>query len=89
MELEKEFVYKIRKYSDENIGKKILFTAFTNLEFQNHDISPKDLASLTSKIINNLIKQKIIIEIPKSKEFDIPYGMYEILPHERLINLND
>jgi len=81
-----ELKNRIYEYCDNNIKGKILFTAFTNLWFENHDISPKDLASLTSKIINSLIKKGVLKEVPKPKNSDVPYGMYKILPHERLID---
>ena len=45
-------------------------------------IAPKDLAVITSSIINDLLRQNFIIEV--TKKFESVYGMYKILPHERL-----
>ncbi len=84
MQGERQFRKEIYKYCDDNVGEKILFTGFTNLYIQlEHEITPKNLASLTSEIIHELIGRKILIEVPK--EFESVYGMYEILPHEKLI----
>jgi len=82
----KEFEKRIYEYCDDNVRKRILFTRFTFLWPQlEQQITPKDLASLTSKIINSLIKKGVLKEVPKPKNSDVPYGMYKILPHERLI----
>ena len=76
---EKEFRENIYRYCD-NLGKKegVLSSTFSNLWIQSHqEISPKDLATLTSKIVNDLIRNGILKEIPKPPDFtDIPYGMY-------------
>lgn len=84
----REFEKRVYKYCDNNVGREILFTGFAYLWPQNHDIAPKDLAILTSKIINDLAKKGVLKEISKKEDFDIPYGMYEILPHEMLIKDN-
>jgi len=81
----REFKKRIYEYCDNNVRKKVLLTGFMNLLSTNHDVAPKDLAILTSKINNDLIKKGILKEVPKPKNSDVPYGMYEILPHERLI----
>ena len=92
-EKEKQFKENIYKYCYGNIGKEVLFTGFSYLwpflkkeeeEVRKRPIAPKDLAVITSKIINDLIKQKIIIEVPK--KFENVCGMYKILPHEKLKN---
>ena len=83
---EKEFRENIYRYCDNNIGKEILFKGFEWLWPQNHDISPKNLATLTSKIVNNLVRDRTLEEIPKPLNSDVPYGMYKILPHKKLIN---
>ena len=83
-ELKEEFKKCMYKYCDNNIGEKLLFPAFTNLYSQlKHEIAPKNLGVLTSEIVNDLIKRKVLIEVPK--EFENLYGMYEILFHKRLI----
>lgn len=82
--LKEQFRKCICKYCDNNIGEKLLFPAFTNLYSQlKHEIAPKNLGVLTSEIVNDLIKRKVLIEVPK--EFENLYGMYRILPHKRLI----
>ena len=77
-----QFRKKIYRYCQDNIGEEILFTGFEYMwPWQNSDISPKNLAMLTSRILNDLIKEKIIIEVPK--EVESVYGMYKVLPHEK------
>jgi hypothetical protein len=81
MQIEK-FRKNIYEYCQENVGEEILFTGFEYLwPRQNSDMSPRDLAKLTSQILSGLIKEKIIIEVPKKVES--VYGMYKILPHEK------
>ena len=85
MNWEERFKENIYKYCDNNIEEKVLFSVFTYLSPElGKEIAPKNLAVLTSKIVNDLIAQKIIIEIPKKS--DNPYGFYEILPHENLLS---
>ena len=43
---------------------------------------------LTEKIINNLLKKGILIEIEKSERLESPYGYYEIKPHDDLVKNN-
>ncbi len=85
MEEYKEFEKKIYEYCDNHVKKRVLFTGFMYLWPPNHDIAPKDLATLTSRILNGLTQKGILREVPNREEFDVPYGMYEILPHEMLI----
>lgn len=81
MKVEK-FRKEIYRYCQNNVGEEILFTGFEYMWPQkNSDISPKNLAMLTSRILNDLIKEKIIIEVPKKVES--VYGMYKILPHKK------
>lgn len=82
-----QFKKEIYKYCDKNVGGSCLFLGFTHLWFSKKEkITPKDLAFLTSKIINDLIGKKVLVEIPK--KFENVYGMYKILPHEKLIKKN-
>ena len=81
-----KFRENIYEYCDNNVGGRVLFTGFVNLwSDKGTDMPPKDLVNLTSEILDNLIKQKIVIDVPKPKEFETVYAMYEILPHEKLI----
>ncbi len=82
------FVNEIYKYCDENIGEKGLFSLFTNLWYEEKFIIKKDLIGITEKIVNNLIKDNILIEIRKPEELESPYGYYEIKPHSDLIKNN-
>ncbi len=78
-----QFKEEIYKYCDNNIGKSCLFPGFAFLwPLRKEKIIPKNLAILTSKIINDLIEKKVLIEVPK-KEGNV-YGMYKVLPHEKL-----
>jgi len=84
MHEEEQFKKRIYEYCGNNLGRDILFSGFTNLWIQPHqEISPKDLATLTSGIVNDLIKDGILEEISKPADFDVPYGMYKILPHNK------
>ncbi len=91
---EKQFKENIYEYCYDNIGKEVFFTAFTHKwplltkeeEAGKRPIAPKDLAVITSRIVNDLVKQKIIIEVPK--KFENVYEMYKILPHEKLCKNN-
>ena len=88
----KEFRENIYRYCDNHVKEKVLSTVFNNLWIQSvQEISPQDLEILTNGIINdlgkdNLKRKKVLEEIPKPYDLDVPYGMYEILPHERLID---
>ncbi|MEK6833586.1 MAG: hypothetical protein AABY32_06085 [Nanoarchaeota archaeon] len=82
------FVNEIYKYCDKNIGEKALFSVFTNLWPEEKFIIKKDLMGLTEKIINNLLKKGILIEIEKSERLESPYGYYEIKPHDDLVKNN-
>lgn len=82
MQIEK-FRKEIYRYCQENVGKEILFTGFEYLwPWKNSDIKPRNLARLTSQILNDLIKDKIIIEVPK--EAESVYAMYKILPRKEM-----
>ncbi len=84
---EKEFRDNIYSYCDNNVKEEVLSTVFNNLWIQSvQEISPQNLETLTNGIINDLNKRRIIREIRKTPDFDVPYGMYEILPHKRLID---
>ncbi len=84
---EKDFRENIYSYCDNNIKEEVLSTVFNNLWIQSiQEISPKNLEILTSRIINDLVKEGVLREIPKPSNFiDIPYGMYKVLPHNGLI----
>ena len=85
MQIER-FRKEIYRYCQDNISEEILFTGFAYLwPRQNSDISPKNLAKLTSQILNNLIKEKIIVGVPK--EIESVYGMYKILPHKKWVKI--
>ncbi len=79
-ELSKERIYR---YCDDNIGNKILFTGFEWLHLKYEKITPKDLVNFTGIIVRDLIGKKILREV--EKEFESVYALYEILPHEKLI----
>jgi len=92
-EKEKQFKEDIYRYCYANIGKEFLFTGFSHLwplltkeeeDARKRPIVPKDLVVITSRIVNDLVKQEIIIEIPK--KFENVYGMYKVLSHEKLKN---
>lgn len=70
------------------LEKRVLFSLFTNLWHEEKFIIKKDLVGITEKIVNNLIKEGVLIEIRKSEELDSPYGYYEILSHKDLIKNN-
>jgi len=86
---EKEFRENIYRYCDNNVKQEVLSSIFNNLWIQSvQEISPKDLTTLTGGVINDLVRDGILKEIPKPSNFDVPYGMYEILPHNKLIDDN-
>ncbi|MCX6749923.1 MAG: hypothetical protein NTZ83_00530 [Candidatus Pacearchaeota archaeon] len=80
------FEKEIYRYCDENIGEKVLFSVFTNLWREEEFIIKKDLIGITEKIINDLIKRGILIDMEKPEklegfyELESPYGYYEIKP---------
>ena len=89
MDLRKIYREEIYEYCEKNIGKGVLFPNFTILwpiQKKNYDkrddITPKNLAILTSEILQELSKEGILREVekPEGLEF-IPYGFYKILPH--------
>lgn len=82
------FVNEIYNYCDENIGEKGLFSLFINLWNEEKFIIKKDLIGITEKIINDLIKEGVLIEIEKPEELESPYGYYEIKPHSDLVKNN-
>ena len=74
----KLFKEKISDYLEIHKGEKVLFPVFVNLANRiNFKETKKDLTTLTSKIINNLIKEGKLKEVPK--KFENVYGMYKIL----------
>jgi len=80
----KQFEKKGYSYCDENVGDKSLFPFF--MDFWPHEdylIRKRNLAVITSKIVENLINKKVLKEIPV--EFGNGYGFYEVLKHRRLI----
>ncbi|MFH1503240.1 MAG: hypothetical protein ABIE36_01125 [Candidatus Diapherotrites archaeon] len=79
------FEKEIYRYCDENVGEKVLSSVFINLWHEEESIIKKDLMGLTEKIINNLIKNEVLIEIEKPEELESHYGYYEIRPHKNLI----
>ena len=89
MDPEETYRKDIYKYCNDNINKKVLFPGFTILwqtwerdSDKRYYIAPKDLAILTSNIIQELSKEGILREVKKPEELDFtPYGFYEILPH--------
>lgn len=76
------FVREIYKYCDENKGQKVLLPVFVNLWDEDCPKSRTDLTVMTSKIISRLLHKGILIEIPKSERFHVPYGLYKILNYE-------
>ena len=79
----KQFEKKIYSYCDENVGEKFLFPIFVNFwPEENCLIRKKNLAMITSEIIENLINKNVLKEIPV--EFGNGYGFYEVLKHRRL-----
>ncbi|MBU0894472.1 MAG: hypothetical protein KKF48_00755 [Nanoarchaeota archaeon] len=97
--VEDVFKREIYKYCDKNIGKRSFFTAFRilwplpfrdNLDDKSYQKSEKDILNLTSKVLGDLQKKKILKEIYRPKKFEevgfFPiWPMYEILPHKTLI----
>ena len=86
-----KFVREIYSYCDNHIGEEVLFPFFVNcLSEIECVIEKRDLVSYTSEIASKLILKNVLKEVPK--KFENFYGMYKVLPHERLIkkikNLN-
>ena len=84
MHEEERFKKRIYEYCENNPGRDILFPGFTNLWISSKQITSKNLTMLTSVIVSDLIKQKIIIQIPNN--YENFYPMYRILPNEKLID---
>jgi hypothetical protein len=85
----KEFEKKIYTYCDNNIGNKVLFSGFEWLYTEPEKVIPRDLVNLTGIIVRDLVEKNILKEVPKEKaEHESVYGLYEILPHEKLIKEN-
>jgi hypothetical protein len=82
-----KFKEEIYFYCDCNaVCSESLFPVFRDLwpESEEISISRKDLTTLTSHILNDLI-DKGVLEINRSRNNSI-YAFYKILPHEPLIN---
>ena len=79
----KKFEENIYRYCDDNVKEKILFTGFTWMFPEYEKIAPAELANITSIFVYDLVKKKILKNI--TKNFESLYGLYEILPHERLV----
>ena len=75
---------RIYEYCDNNIGLKTLFTGFTFLSPLDEFKGESDY--LTSGIVDNLVKQRVLKEIPFRRDFFIAHGMYKILLHKKLTN---
>ena len=79
------FRKEIYAYCDKNVGEKALFYAFMNLWHENEPITHRDLMSLTERILKELLKKNILVEIQKPEELQTPFPYYKINPHEDLI----
>jgi len=93
-------IYKknIYLYCDDNVKEEILFANLTNLwpvspldnTDRSYDISPKNLAILTSEIIGNLMGKGVLREVRYSKKHEgIFYPCFRIMRHKRLVELNN
>jgi len=89
-----KFKEEIYFFCDVHIGYYILFPAFMNLwpEVKNNskkkEITKKDLAIISSKILNELIEKNIIEICDKKRPKDASnvYAFYRILQHNPLID---
>jgi len=80
--LKEDFRKNIFNYCISNVGKKVMFTAFTHLyPLRNEDrrITPQNLANLTNELSNDLVNKGIIEEVCKPKCLVTFYPMYRIL----------
>ena len=80
-----KFAQNIYRYCDSRIGEEALFLAFMNLYPSSGKRNRKSLAKHTSRIINELVWNGVLKEIPKDPSFSTPYGLYKILNHKRII----
>lgn len=83
----RKFKEKIFFYCDScEVNSEVLFPVFMELwpESDKLSISRKDLASLTSNILNELIDKGVLCI--NGKKSDNVYAFYKILPHKDLIN---
>jgi hypothetical protein len=81
----KKFRDEIYSYCDNcEINSEVLFPAFMELLPDGISISRKDLAVITSDILNELIDKRVLgINGRKSNN---PYAFYKVLPHEPLMD---
>ena len=72
---------KICSYCKNNKkGKKVLFYAFFNCgSLERESVSIKDLRNSTERIVKDLIKKEILIEVKTPEEFNTPFGSYQII----------
>jgi hypothetical protein len=86
------FRKKAYKHCRENVGERILFKGFAHLYLERdaREISPKDLALLTSRLIGELIQKRILVEVKNGdKREDSVYGMFEVMIHDCQTEIKD
>lgn len=87
-----KFKEEIYFYCDYNQELEVLFPAFVNLWPENTGekrcLSGKDLAIITSDILQELVNRRILVVIAKKEEFQNPYTLYKIDKHENLMKYN-
>ena len=85
----KKFKEEIYFYCDCNNESEALFPAFVNLWPENTGekrcLSGKDLAILTSSILNGLVEKGVLELMPNYEESHSPYPLYKIKAHENLM----
>jgi hypothetical protein len=86
------FITNLYSYCDNHVGERVLLPAFVNLwngEFFNGDekeeITKQKKYVNTCRLVNKLVSDKILKEVPKQKGFESIYPRYQILKHEDLI----
>jgi hypothetical protein len=86
----KKFKEEIYFYCDYNLDCKVLFPLFVSLwpekdgGLEEKDISRKDLAVLTSHILNDLTERGVLEIVDKNALNG--YAFYKILPHKDLVD---
>jgi hypothetical protein len=87
-----KFKEEIYFYCDYNINSEVLFPAFVNLwpenSGQERSLCGKDLAIITSSILQELVAKEVLTVIPKNADFQNPYALYKIEKHENLMKYN-
>ncbi|MGY4884519.1 MAG: hypothetical protein ACP5NZ_02985 [Nanobdellota archaeon] len=87
-----KFKKEIYFYCDYNINSEVLFPAFVNLwpenVGQNRCLSGKDLAIVTSDILQELVDKGVLIVISKDERSHNPYALYKIQEHKNLMKYN-